>query len=55
MLRLIGAVIVLLLILGPVLVRVGVVDRAGFLQEFVDMETRAVTDLIDWVRALLGR
>ena len=55
MLRLIGAIIVLLLILGPILVRVGVADQAGFLQEFVDLETRVVTDIIDWIRALISR
>ena len=55
MLRLIGAIIVLLLILGPILVRVGVADQAGFLQGFVDLETRAATDVIDWVRTLIGR
>jgi hypothetical protein len=55
MLRLIGAAVVVLLIAGPLLVRVGVRDQGGFLREFVDLETRLVVDLLDWIRALAGR
>lgn len=55
MLRLIGAIIVVLLILAPVLVRAGVPDHTGLLQQFVDLETRFFVDLVDGVRSLWDR
>jgi hypothetical protein len=55
MLRLIGAIIVLLLIIAPVLVRAGVPDHTGLLQQFVDLETRFFVDLVDAVRSLWDR
>jgi len=55
MLRLIGAIVVILLIVGPLLVRVGVLDQGGFLHEFVDLETRLFVEVLDWIRALFGR
>jgi len=55
MLRLIGAVVVILLIAGPLLVRIGVFDQAGLLREFVDLETRLFVELVDFVRRLAGR
>jgi hypothetical protein len=55
MLRLIGAIVVILVIVGPLLVRVGLLDQGGFLREFVDLETRLFVDLVEWIRALIGR
>jgi hypothetical protein len=55
MLRLIGAIVVILLIVGPLLVRVGVLDQGGLLREFVDLETRLFIEVFDWLRALVGR
>jgi hypothetical protein len=52
MLKLIGAIIVILLVIGPVLVRAGVTDQAGLLTQFVDLETRFFVDLVDAVRNL---
>jgi hypothetical protein len=55
MLRLIGAIIVALLILAPVLLRAGISDHMGFLEEFVDLETRVFVYLADVFRSLWDR
>ncbi len=55
MLRLIGAIVVILLIVGPLLVRVGMIDQGGLLREFVDLETRFFIEIFDWIHALVGR
>jgi hypothetical protein len=52
MLRLIGAIIVLLLIAGPLLVQTGILDHAGLIREFVDLETRLFLQLVDAIRGL---
>jgi hypothetical protein len=54
-LRLIGAIVVLLLIAGPLLVRVGMLDQGGLLREFVDLETRFFVEIVDAVRRLVNR
>lgn len=51
-LRLIGALIVILLIIGPLLMQAGLLDNAGLLHDFVALEIRAFTDLVDWIRAI---
>jgi hypothetical protein len=55
MLRLIGIIVVILLLIGPLLVRIGVVDHTGLLQDFVDLETRAFVDLVDAIRSVWDR
>jgi hypothetical protein len=55
MLRLIGAIIVVLLVLAPVLLRAGVPDHTGLLGEFVDLETRLFVDAVNAVRGLWNR
>jgi hypothetical protein len=55
MLRLIGVIIVILLIIGPILVQVGLVDQGGLIRQFVELETRIVVDIVDAVRSLWTR
>ena len=55
MLRLIGAIVVILLIIGPLLVRAGVLDQSSVLREFVDLETRVFVDIVDGIRGLWVR
>jgi hypothetical protein len=55
MLRLIGAIIVILLLIGPILVRIGWVDEQGLLREFVDLEIRFFVYLADTVRSFWNR
>ena len=55
MLRLIGAIVVILLIIGPLLVRAGVLDQSSVLREFVDLETRVFVDIVDGIRSLWVR
>jgi hypothetical protein len=55
MFRLIGAIIVVLLVVAPVLLRAGVPDHTGLLREFVDLETRFFVDVVDTIRALGNR
>jgi hypothetical protein len=52
MLRLIGAVIVVLLIAGPLLAQTGMLDRWGLIQEFVHLETKLFVHLVDAIRRL---
>jgi hypothetical protein len=55
MLRLIGVIIVILLIIGPILVQVGLVAPDGLVHQFVDLETRIVVDIVNAVRSLWDR
>ena len=55
MLRLIGLIIILLLIIGPVLVQVGMVDQGGLIRQFVDLETSVVVDIVNAAKALWYR
>ncbi len=55
MLRLIGAIVVILLILVPLLLRIGVPDHTGLLNEFVDLETHAITYVVDTLRNVWDR
>jgi hypothetical protein len=55
MLRLIGVIIVILLIIGPILVQVGLVPPGGLIHQFVDLETRIVVDAVNAVRSLWDR
>jgi hypothetical protein len=55
MLRLIGAIIVILLIIGPLLVQVGLLDQGGLIRQFVDLETKVFVDVVNGVRGLWDR
>ncbi len=55
MLRLIGAIVVVLLILAPLLTRIGLVDQYGLLHGFVDLEARALEELVGAIDRLFGR
>ena len=55
MLKLIGAVVVLLLVAGPLLVQIGLLDQGGIIREFVDIETKLFVDLVDLFRGLWAR
>jgi hypothetical protein len=55
MLRLIGAIVVILLIIGPLLVQAGMLGHDGLLGQFVDLETRTFVDAFNAVRDLWDR
>ena len=55
MLRLIGAIVVILLVVGPLLEQAGLLGGSGLLREFVDLEIRAFVALVAWVRAVFAR
>jgi hypothetical protein len=52
MLRLIGGIIVILLIVGPLLLQVGLLENAPLVRQFVDLEIQAFADLVNGVRSL---
>ena len=51
MLRLFGAVVLIVLIVGPLLDRAGFLTDAGLFREFVDLEMRAINQFLDYVRS----
>jgi hypothetical protein len=53
MLRLIGMLVILLLLVGPLMANAGLLDNAGILRQFVDLETRAFAALVATVRGAL--
>lgn len=53
MLRFIGALVVVLLIIGPLLERTGTLP-SGILHDMVDIEVRAFADCVAWVRNMLN-
>jgi hypothetical protein len=55
MLRLIGAIIVVLLFIGPLLVQIGLLDHGGLIRSFVDLEVRTFSDLVAFIRHLFNR
>jgi hypothetical protein len=55
MLRLIGVIIVVLLLIGPLMVQIGMLDHGGLIREFVDIETKLFVDLVAAIRGLWAR
>ena len=53
MLRLIGAIVVAVLIVGPLLAQAGVLENAGFFRDFVELEVRAFASFYDWLHNLI--
>lgn len=53
MLRFIGALVVVLLIIGPLLERTGTLP-SGILHDMVDIEVRAFADCVAWVSNMLN-
>ncbi len=53
MLRLIGALVVLLLLVGPLLQQGGMLPDSGLLHDFVDLEVRVFVSGVNWVRGLI--
>jgi hypothetical protein len=53
MLRLIGALVLIVLILGPLLLQLGVLEHTGLFRELIELEVKAFTQLLDLVRDLL--
>ena len=54
MLRLIGAIVILLLLVGPLLAQAGLLSDAGLLRDFVTLEVRTFLACADWVRNLIS-
>ena len=54
MLRLIGLLVVLLLLVGPLLDRAGMLGGGGLLAEFVSLEDRAFQDLLGLLHVGFG-
>jgi hypothetical protein len=52
MLRLIGGIIVILLIVGPLLLQIGLLEHAPLVRQFVDLEIQAFAELVTTVRNL---
>jgi hypothetical protein len=55
MLRLIGAIVVILLVIGPLLVQIGVLDNHGLIRSFVDLEVQSFAALVAFIRHLAPR
>jgi hypothetical protein len=55
MLRLIGAIIVVLLFIGPLLLQIGLLDHGGLIRGFVDLEVQTFADLVAFLRRLFNR
>jgi hypothetical protein len=53
-LQLIGAIIVVLLFIGPLLMMIGVI-HGGLLGSFVELEVRSFADLVAFIRHLFNR
>ncbi len=53
MLRLIGALVVLLLLIGPLLEQGGLMPDSGLLHDFVALEVRAFVSAANWFRGLV--
>jgi hypothetical protein len=54
MLKFIGAVVLIVLIIGPLLLQAGMLADAGLFRELIELEVRAFTDLIDLIRQLVA-
>jgi hypothetical protein len=55
MLRIIGAIIVVLLFIGPLLVQIGLVDSGGLIRGFVDLEVQTFAALVAFLRHPFNR
>jgi hypothetical protein len=55
MLKLIGAIIVVLLFIGPLLVQIGLVDSGGLIRGFVDLEVQTFAALVAFLRHPFNR
>ncbi|HEX3350949.1 MAG TPA: hypothetical protein VHS58_22885 [Acetobacteraceae bacterium] len=55
MLRLIGAIVVVLLIIGPLLLQAGLLDNGGVFRQLVEIEVQAFADLVAWLRMMFAR
>ncbi len=54
MLRLIGALVILLLLVGPLLAQAGLLSETGLMRDFVTLETRGFISAVNWVRGVIG-
>jgi hypothetical protein len=54
MLKFIGAVVLIVLIVGPLLLQAGVLEDTGLFRELIELEVRAFTDLVDVIRELVA-
>jgi hypothetical protein len=52
MLRLIGAIVVVVLVIGPLLLQAGLLDNAGAFRDLIELEVRLFVDLVAWIRGL---
>jgi hypothetical protein len=55
MLRLIGAIIVVLLFIGPLMAQIGLLDHGGLIRGFVDLEVQTFAALVAFLRHLFNR
>jgi hypothetical protein len=53
MLRLIGAVVLIVLVIGPLLLQLGVLEHTGLFRELIELEVKAFSELLDIVRDLI--
>ncbi len=53
MLRLLGALVLIVLIIGPLLLQLGVLDNAGLFRELIELEVKAFSQAVDFVRDLI--
>jgi hypothetical protein len=54
MLRLLGALVLIVLILGPVLLQIGVLENAGLFRELIELEVKAFSELVDFLRTTIN-
>jgi hypothetical protein len=54
MLRVIGGLVVIVLVLGPLLLQIGVLENAGLFRELIELEVKAFSMLIEFVRATIN-
>ncbi len=52
MLRIIGAIVVVLLLVGPLALQAGLLENAGLVRQFVGLEVQAFADIVNTVRSL---
>lgn len=55
MLRLIGALVIAILIIGPLLEQAGLLEHAGIFRDLIALEVQAFAQLVAWVRGLVTR
>jgi hypothetical protein len=54
MLKFIGAVVLIVLIVGPLLLQAGVLEDTGLFRELIELEDRAFMDLVNLINDLIA-